>query len=154
MIVEKLKCDKKRYLALLLLGDEQEYMIDRYIERGDMFVGIVDDHVAVVCVVIREAEFLAEIKNIAVAPEYRRMGYGRAMLRYVENLYPDCTVQVGTGESPFTLDFYKSCGYSFSHRIPDFFTDNYDHPVIDGGIVLRDMVYMKKTPGWKPTSFS
>ena len=93
MIVEKLKCDKKRYLALLLLGDEQEYMSDRYIDRGDLFVGI-------------------------------------------------------------TLDFYKSCGYSFSHRIPDFFTDNYDHPVIDGGIVLRDMVYMKKTPGRKPTSFS
>ena len=133
MIVEKLKCDKKRYLALLLSGDEQEYMIDRYIDRGDMFVGIVDDNVAVVCVVTREAEFLAEIKNIAVAPEYRRMGYGRAMLRYVENLYPDCTVQVG---------------------ITDFFTDNYDHPVIDGGIVLRDMIYMKKTPGRKPTSFS
>ncbi len=36
MIVEKLKCDKKRYLALLLSGDEQEYMIDRYIDRGDM----------------------------------------------------------------------------------------------------------------------
>ena len=139
MIIEKIKCDKKRYLALLLSGDEQEYMIDRYIDRGDMFVGIVDGNVAVVCVVTREAEFMAEVKNIAVAPEYRRMGYGRAMLRYVENLYPDCTVQVGTGES---------------HRIPDFFTDNYDHPVIDGGIVLRDMVYMKKTPGRKPTSFS
>ena len=81
MIIEKIKCDKKRYLALLLSGDEQEYMIDRYIDRGDMFVGIVDGNVAVVCVVTREAEFMAEVKNIAVAPEYRRMGYGRAMLR-------------------------------------------------------------------------
>ena len=27
---------KKTYLELLLLGDEQEDMIDRYLERGDM----------------------------------------------------------------------------------------------------------------------
>ena len=30
--------NKKRYLDLLLLADEQESMIDRYLERGDMFV--------------------------------------------------------------------------------------------------------------------
>lgn len=30
--------NKKRYLKLLLLGDEQESMIDRYLERGDMSV--------------------------------------------------------------------------------------------------------------------
>ena len=29
---------KKQYLQLLLLGDEQESMIDRYLERGEMFV--------------------------------------------------------------------------------------------------------------------
>ena len=30
--------DKKQYLALLMSADEQEDMIDRYIERGRMFV--------------------------------------------------------------------------------------------------------------------
>lgn len=29
---------KKQYLELLLLGDEQESMIDRYLEWGEMFV--------------------------------------------------------------------------------------------------------------------
>ena len=29
---------KKRYLPLLLIGDEQESMIDRYLDRGEMFV--------------------------------------------------------------------------------------------------------------------
>ena len=28
---------KKQYLPLLLLADEQESMIDRYLERGEMF---------------------------------------------------------------------------------------------------------------------
>ena len=30
--------NKKQYLDLLLLADEQESMIDRYLKRGDMFV--------------------------------------------------------------------------------------------------------------------
>ena len=28
--------DKKKFIDLLLLADEQEDMIDRYLERGDM----------------------------------------------------------------------------------------------------------------------
>ena len=34
----KIETNKKKYLDLLLLADEQESMIDRYLERGDMFV--------------------------------------------------------------------------------------------------------------------
>ena len=34
----KISRNKKQYLNLLLLGDEQETMIDRYLERGDLFV--------------------------------------------------------------------------------------------------------------------
>ena len=30
--------DKKQYLSLLLLADEQESMIDRYLERGELYV--------------------------------------------------------------------------------------------------------------------
>ena len=30
--------NKKRFLNLLLLADEQESMINRYLERGEMFV--------------------------------------------------------------------------------------------------------------------
>lgn len=35
---EKIITRKKRFLDLLLLADEQESMIDRYLERGEMFV--------------------------------------------------------------------------------------------------------------------
>ncbi len=37
MKVEQVFSDRKRFLDLLLLADEQEDMIDRYLERGDMF---------------------------------------------------------------------------------------------------------------------
>jgi len=37
-------------------------------------------------------------------------------------------------------------GYGFekSHRVKNFFTDNYDHPMFDGDIQLIDMIYLKK----------
>ena len=34
MKIKKIETDKKQYLDLLLLADEQEDMIDRYLERG------------------------------------------------------------------------------------------------------------------------
>lgn len=37
MEIRKIDGDKKRFLPLLLLGDEQESMIDRYLECSDMF---------------------------------------------------------------------------------------------------------------------
>ena len=36
--IRKVEQEKKRFLPLLLLGDEQEDMIDRYLERGTMYV--------------------------------------------------------------------------------------------------------------------
>ena len=38
MEIKLVTSDKKEFLDLLLLADEQESMIDRYLERGDMFV--------------------------------------------------------------------------------------------------------------------
>lgn len=54
------------------------------------------------------------------------------------------TLQVGTGDSPSTIPFYEKCGFTQSHVIKNFFTDNYDHIIIDGGVQLVDMVYLKK----------
>lgn len=53
-------------------------------------------------------------------------------------------LQVGTGDSPLTIPFYEKCGFIRSHIIPDFFTDNYDHPIYEGGVQLIDMVYLQR----------
>ncbi len=37
MKIEKIANNKKQFLDLLLLADEQENMIDRYLEKGDLF---------------------------------------------------------------------------------------------------------------------
>lgn len=39
---------------------------------------------------------------------------------------------------------YNKCGFTESHRIKNFFTDNYDHLMFEDGKQLVDMVYLKR----------
>ena len=70
MKIRKIKENKKQFLSLLLLADEQENMIDRYLERGTMYV-LDDNGVKAECVVTDECNGILEIKNIATVPEYQ-----------------------------------------------------------------------------------
>jgi GNAT superfamily N-acetyltransferase len=135
---------KKKYIDLLLLADEQEDMVDRYLEHGDMFV-LDDNGVKAECVVTKEEDGIYELKNIAVRPDSQRKGYGKALIEYLFSFYGDCnTMFVGTGDSPSILTFYRKCGFTESHRIKNFFTDNYDHPMYENGRQLVDMIYLKR----------
>ena len=97
MRIEKVIENKKRHIDLLLLADEQEDMIDRY---------------------------LVELKNLAVAETEQGKGYGKLMIEYICESYSDkfSVLLVGTGDVDATVGFYKHCGFSYSHRIKDFFT--------------------------------
>ena len=146
MTIEFIAHDKKRFLPLLLLADEQESMIDRYLKRGDLYVMRDDDGIPVaVAVVTLEGEGVCELKNLAVKPESQRQGIGSRLLSYLCRRYAkSChTLLVGTGDSPQTTSFYRQNGFTYSHAVPDFFTANYDHPIIENGILLRDMLYFR-----------
>ena len=146
MKIREVNENKKQFIALLLLADEQENMIDHYLEKGTMYV-LEDGNVKAECVVTDEDNGILEIKNIATAPEYQGKGYGKALIDFVAAKYKGkySILQVGTGDSPLTVPFYESCGFTYSHRIPDFFTDNYDHPIYEAGKQLKDMIYLKRS---------
>ena len=137
--------NKKQFLDLLMLADEQESMIDKYLERGDMFA-LYDDGLKAVSVVTCEGESIFEIKNIAVYPSFQRKGYGKRLVDYIFEYYQGrCSVIfVGTGDTPSTLSFYEHCGFRISHRLKNFFIDNYDQPIYEDGKQLTDMVYLRK----------
>ena len=145
MKIMEIKENKKEFISLLLLADEQESMIDRYIEKGIMYI-LDDDGVKCECVVTDEGNGVLEIKNIATKPEYQKKGYGKALIDFVAMKYKatHSILQVGTGDSPLTIPFYEKCGFAYSHRIKNFFVDNYDHPIYEGGVQLMDMVYLRK----------
>lgn len=143
MKIQTISDSKRAFLPLLLLGDEQEEMIERYLDRGTLYALYDGDALQAVCVVTEEGAGTFEIKNLAVAPENRRRGYGRAM---VDHAVRSCRGRgihliVGTGDSPLTIPFYKACGFRESHRVKNFFIKHYDHPIYEAGRQLVDMVY-------------
>ena len=145
MNITEIKTDKKRFLPLLLLGDEQEDMIDRYLERGTLYI-LDDSGVHGLCVVTDEGDGTLELKNLAVEPARQRQGCGRQLVDFLCETYRGrySRLLVGTGDSPLTLPFYEACGFRLSHVIPNFFTDRYNHPIFEGGKQLVDMIYLVK----------
>ena len=137
--------NKKQFLDLLLLADEQESMIDKYLDRGDLFA-LYDSDLKSVCVVTRESDDVCELKNIATYEKWHCNGYGSKLLRYIFSHYKGryTTMIVGTGDSPWILRFYEKNGFRISYRVKDFFIDNYDHQMFDNGIQLVDMIYLSK----------
>ncbi len=145
MDIKIIKGNKKRFLDLLLLADEQENMIDKYVERGELFA-LYDGDLKSICVITKEDEDVYELKNVATYEKYQGKGYGSCLIKHILEHYQDKCKRmiVGTGDSPWIISFYEHCGFVYSHSVKDFFIDNYDHPMFENGIQLVDMVYLKK----------
>ena len=144
MTIEEVTANKKEYLDLLLLADEQEDMIDRYLGAGRMFK-LCDDDVKCISVVVELNDDECELKNIATYPSEQGKGYGKAMIAFLFDKFLGTyqTMYVGTGDVPRILRFYEKCGFRKSHRVPNFFIDNLDAPIVEDGIQLCDMVYLR-----------
>ena len=145
MKIYEVKDNKRDYMSLLFLADEQEDMIEKYLDKGTMYV-LDDDGIKGECVVTDEGNGILEIKNIATSPEFHGKGYGRLLIGFITDKYAGIytTLQVGTGDSPLTIPFYEKCGFKRHHLIKNFFLDNYDHPIFEEGVQLIDMVYLRK----------
>ena len=145
MKIERVTGDRKQYLDLLLLADEQEDMIDKYLAASDVFV-LFDDDLKSICCVLPVDDDTCELKNIATYEKDQGRGYGSALIHHIFKYYKGTfnTMLVGTGETPAILAFYEGLGFIRSHRLKNFFIDNYDHPLFDGDIQLIDMIYLKK----------
>lgn len=142
MEVRRISAGKGNWMDLLLLGDEQEEMVMGYLMRGEMAALFHEGEAIAVSIVTKEAEGLWELKNIAVLPAFQGKGCGKALVRFWQKtLRGKGILQAGTGETPKTMGFYTACGFQFSHRIADFFVKHYDHPIVEEGNLLKDMVY-------------
>jgi len=140
--------NKKEFLELLLLADEQEDMIDMYLERGTLFA-LYDDGLKSICVVTNEGSGAFEIQSLATYPQFQGRGYGRYLIDHVCDHYKDkgTTMVLGTGDVPGILAFYEKSGFTISHRLENYFTEHYAVPIIEDGVRLKDKVYMKRTLG-------
>ena len=146
MRVRQIIENKRLYIDLLLLADPQESMIEKYLDQGEMFLLEENGEAKTVAVVKVLKNRKCELKNIATAEAQRNKGYGKYMIHFLCEHYSSvCDVMyVGTGNTGKTIDFYKKCGFENSHILVDFFVKNYEKPIYDDGVLLRDMIYLKK----------
>lgn len=157
-------CDRDRYRDLLLLADEQWDMVELYLHRGEMFAAYAEDEPrtkadselvsdrALGCMIVtgegvdERGLRIAEVKSLAVAPSHQRRGVGHALLEFAAARHAPThdVLRVGTGDSPLTVPFYEACGFTRSRVLPNFFIDNYDHPIVEAGVQLKDMVILER----------
>ena len=138
--------DRRELMDLLLLADEQVEMVMKYLDRGRVFVLEDAGEIIAECLVTDEGAGVLEIKNIAVKPRFQGKSYGKALIDFLVRMFSNdySVLQVGTGDSPMTIPFYEKCGFVRHHVVKDFFIENYDHPIIEAGVQLRDMVYLRR----------
>lgn len=136
--------ERAAYLPLLLLADPSERLVAAYLAEGDMFGLCEDGQRRGVMVVTCYDDTAREIKNLAVAPEVQRRGYGRLLLRYAAGHYASVAARLLVGTSESGVPFYTACGFRYSHTLRDFFVDNYDEPIYENGVRCVNMIYLQQ----------
>lgn len=146
MEIREVTSNKADFMEILLVGDEDEAMINKYLEQSTLFVLYDNNIMTSICAVMEIDSETVEIKNLATYSEYQNKGYASKLLDFVFDKYKKVynTVILGTGENEKTLNFYKKRGFIQTRRVKNFFTDNYSHPIFENGKQLVDMIYLKK----------
>ena len=138
--------NKKDYLPLLLVGDEQESCIDAYLPGAALYLLHRGAQVLALCAVTKPAAGVCEVCNLAVLPTLQRRGLGSLLLGAVAQYCGACchTMTLGTGDSPITLSFYAKNGFAEVGREPGYFLRHYDHPIFEAGMQLKDRVLLAR----------
>lgn len=135
------------FLSILLMADESEEIVKDYIEAGTLFAIKNEENDTIGCILMIDFhENAAEIKNIALIPEFRGKGYGKAcihrILQAAKKMKKERVV-VGTANSSIeNIAFYQKCGFRFLEIKKNFFAD-YPDIIVENGIQALDMIYFE-----------
>ena len=121
--VRKISAGKKAYLSLLLEADPSEKMIDKYLEKSEMYVLMINGQAASVAVVGQVDEQLCELYNLATAPDMRGKGYASRLVKHLIRLYQPRCKRMLVGTSQELMPFYERFGFKYSFTRENFFLD-------------------------------
>jgi ribosomal protein S18 acetylase RimI-like enzyme len=137
--------------ALFELAEDSAEQLDGYLEEGRVLVARDDGaFVGHLQIVEGPTPGEVEIKNMAVVPDRRGTGVGRAL---IDEAIRDATergattVLVATATSDVgNLRFYQRCGFRFLSVDRDAFTPEtgYPDPIEIDGIELRDRIWLSR----------
>lgn len=148
---EQLKINKianitDEHWRLLLLADPSKRLVQQYLQHGTVFEGRKADQVVAIMVLEEISPASLEIKNIAVDPKFENQGIATKLLNHAldfakEHHYQQ--VQIGTGSTSLKqLYLYQKVGFRITRVRKDFFVKNYQRPIYENSLLLRDMLVL------------
>ncbi|MCA0984749.1 GNAT family N-acetyltransferase [Halobacillus yeomjeoni] len=138
--------DRESLKKYLLLADEDEKIVEGYLNEGMMYAITVNQEVAGVCLFIEIEDETIELKNLALDKRYRRKGIGKKTLEIATEIHHRSYTYMEVGTANCSLDniaFYQKAGFRF-HKIKKDFFLRYPSPIVEFGIQALDMVVFRK----------
>jgi len=128
---------------LLLEADPSIERINQYLEDSLCYVAVLQEEIVGVCVLKPLDKNRIELFNIAVLPEKQKSGIGSELLQFALDRLREKkfeSVELGTGTFGYQLAFYQRFGFRVDSILKDHFINNYDEPIFENGIQLKDML--------------
>lgn len=145
--LEKVEGNREAFLPQLLLADESEVAVRKYLDKGTLYKINCGELLVGVALVIPQSDTTIELKNIAIETKYQGKGIGKEILR---QLTEKCrkegyqVVLVGTANSSIdNIAFYQKAGFRMEAIEKDFFS-HYPEPIYENGIRALDMIFFTK----------
>ena len=125
---------------LLLLGDENQQLIDAYLPLSQVYLLTVEARVEGICVLYIQHQ-VGEIMNIAVEPAYQGKGLGKALLSHMIEVAKQqhlLRLVIKTGNSGIgQLALYQQQGFDLVHVKYNYFLQAYPKPIWENRIQCK-----------------
>lgn len=130
-------------MHLLLDADPSESKVKKYLADSDIYIAEESGRIIGVAVLYQLKNGIFELMNIAVDPKMQAKGVGSKLLRFIISETKNRgakRLELGTGTFGYQLSFYQKAGFRVYAVDRDFFLNNYDQPIFECGIQLKDML--------------
>lgn len=131
---------------LLLLADETVEAIDKYIFDSDIYlIKNLENTIGVFCLQKINQE-IVELKNIAINQDFQNQNIGSKAIDFIKKITQKNfkILIVGTPDIALKqIHFYQKNGFEKYDVRKNFFINNYTKPIIEDGIILKDMILLK-----------
>lgn len=148
LLIRPIKKITEKHYQLFLEADPSRKIVDNYVNRAYQFELVDDNELLGVLLLLDTRPETVEIVNIAVDEMACNQGLGEKLILFAldwSKKHHYRTVEIGTGSTSFAqLYLYQKCGFRVVNIDRDFFVDNYDEPIIENKLLLKDMIRLEK----------
>ena len=130
-------------MDLLLQADPSLSKVQGYLKGSRCFTASLQGQCVGACIVQEISAGVHELMNISVRADNQKMGVGRRLLRHAIASVRDSNatrMEIGTGTFGYQLAFYQREGFRVDAIDKNFFLLNYQEPIYENGIQLKDML--------------